>query len=237
MKKKMMLSICILTAVLMMGCGKIPTMTPEQEEQIVNYAAAIALKYDAGYENRLVDLTQYPEETPGTDKEETEESEGMDEVEDTDTTDISENAGGTSSSSIEEFYGVSGVRIDYTGASYCDSYPEGSVEDYYFTLDATEGKRLLVLQFQVNNTTDAAVDVDFFSVAPRFRISVNGNSSKNILSTMLMDDLRTYIGTLQPGETVPLVLLAEIEEQDAGEIESLTLTMINESESVKISLQ
>lgn len=243
--KKELAGIGIFVMLLCTGCGSLPPMTPEQEDEIVGYAAAVALKYDAGYDSRLVELPPeyHKEESPSvsdsTKTEETgwqeEEPAGMDETADTETTDISEEK--ENASSIESFYNMDGIRIAYKGASYQKTYPSDSVEEYYFTLDAVEGKKLLVMEFGVSNVTDQAVQIDFLLKAPVFRVSLNENRSVNVLSTMLLDDMSTYVGTVEPGETIPLVLVAQVEEQDAVAIQSLVLNMKKGSESAKMILQ
>ena len=54
--------ICILSAVLC-GCGNaIPELTQEESDMVANYAAAALLKYDSGYQSRLLNEAQLEEE-------------------------------------------------------------------------------------------------------------------------------------------------------------------------------
>lgn len=235
MKKTITAFFAFLITLLMAGCGSFPEMSQEQETQIVNYAAAVALKYDGNYENRLVDLALYPEEEHQTESKIEEEKEtGMDPVADTETIDISEDKG--YHSSMEEFFGVSGISIRYIDCFFADSYPEDNTSNY-FTLDAANGKKLLVMNFTVSNLTQEDVFVDFFSVASTIKVSVNGEKGVETLSTILLDDLSNYKEILKKGESVELVLLAEINADDISEVENMDLTMKSDTETAKISLK
>lgn len=231
---------------LLAGCGaSLPEMTQEQEDQIVNYAVALAVKYHARSQSRLVDLSLY-EETEDSSPGQTSEPEkpegsddqkegGMDPVKETDTTDISQ--GTTARSTLEGFYGLEGIRIDYTGAYFCDTYPGESDEEFFFEVEATAGMKILAVSFELHNVSDSAAEIDLLSVSPRIRLILNDGRGIPILTSVLPDDLVTYQGVVDAGETVKLVILAEVEKADAGEIQKLEMTMKSDSASARINLQ
>ena len=235
----------LMAGLLLTGCGaSLPEMTQEQEDQIVNYAVALAVKYHARSVSRLVDLSLYesmeenspsqapaPEEPEGADDQN---KGGMDPVKETETTDISQET--AVQSTLEGFYGLEGIRIDYTGAYFCDVYPEESDEEFFFMVEATAGMRILAVSFELHNVSDRAAEIDFLSESPRIRLVLNGRSMP-ILTSVLPDDLATYQGVAEAGETVKLVILAEIEEADAGEIQTLEMTLKSDSDSARITLQ
>lgn len=237
----------ILTGFLLTGCGAtLPEMTEEQENQIVNYAVALAVRYHGGQESRLVELSLYDEkkEEDGSgnvsDPETPEDSDGqkeggMDPVKDTDTSDISEE--NRVQSTIEGFFGLEGIRVDYTGAFFCDTYPEESDEELFFSVDATAGMKILAASFEIHNISDGAAEIDFLSASPRIRLILNEGRSMPILTTLLPEDLATYQGTLEAGDTVKLVILAEVEEASAGEIRTLEVTLKSDDSNARITLQ
>lgn len=221
MKKLRILVIGIVLTAAVCACG-VPEMTPEQEERIVNYAANIALKYDSNYDNRLVDLSKYDIPIPELPSEEMEES-GMDPVEDTDTVDVS---GGTGpNSSIDEFYGLTDLDIEFTGHHTCKTYPDDAEDDFFFSLEAKKGKTLLVLEFNVTNKGTASKDVNMILLDPVLRIQLNGEKTVGVMQTMLLDDLTSFVGTLEAGESVALVILTEIDENYEGKITHIALNM------------
>lgn len=224
----------LLGLVLATGCGvRFPEMTTEQEEKIAEYAARAVMRHMQDYDSRLVDLSLY-EEKDITDVENPSEDNRMDETADTPTVDIS---GEGSSLTLEEVFSLTGVEIQYTGYLVADTYPEAQGDNPYFALDATEGKKLLVLRFTLHNMTAEAVELDIFSMAPKATVTVNDTVRKNAMSTMLLDDLGTFVGSIDGGEEMPMVLLAEIDQNAAADIRSLRLTVRTDVGTATVLLQ
>lgn len=238
-KNKVLGSVLLLGLALCTGCGsKLPEMTEEQENQIVEYAAAIVMNHVKDDGSRLVDLSLY-EEKPQPEPEATKEPEAgkMDETADTT---IIDNAGEekvNAAGSLDELLVPEGITITYNGYKVVESYPEADDANPYFTLDAATGKKLLVLQFTMQNETAEEKELDIFSQEPKSTVVINGKETKNILSTMLLDDLSTYEGSLAGGEALDLVLLAEIDETMSETFESLSLRMKIETGSVTTTLK
>lgn len=228
--------------VLSAGCGNaIPDMTEEQATEIGQYAAGLLLKYEKNRINRLVDLEALEEEVKSQAAEDTlhasttEDGAGMSPVDDTPvipTTETQENEPEIAEP-MEQFLELpEGIIVQYQGVFAADYYP-----DAQGAVTAIEGSSLLVLNFQIINQSQTNQYVDILQKFPVFRVTVNGNVTKNVLYTMLQDDLSTYMGEIAAGETVNAVLLIEVEESIAGNVESVSLTMKNETKSSTIQLQ
>ncbi len=228
--------VLILMMALCAGCGaKFPEMSKEQEDQIVEYAANAIMRHINDYDSRLVDLSLYstpPQETEPENKEE-DETGKMDAVADTDTVDVSEEV---SPKTLEEVLLPAGVTAVYAGCHLTDSYPEEEGGEPYFALDASDGKQFLVLEFIVCNTTGEAVEMDIFSGAPRCNVLLNNTERVRTMSTMLLNDLSTYIGTLSGGEEISLVLVAEIDGGITG-VENLELHVSTDIGEAALVLQ
>lgn len=237
-KKKISFGIAVLCLVLFTGCGAaLPPMTDEQQEAIVEYAAALVVRHTKDYDSRLVDLSLYEEKEP----EEVEEPEqgGMDEIADTPVIDNSaDNYNGEEAvyQSIDTLLVPEGVTIIYEGSKTLDSYPEGEDDAPYFALDAAIGKKLLVLTFSLENTTGEEKNVDIFTIAPRCAVRINGTERVYVTPTLLLDDLGTYKGSLAAGENVSLVLIAEIDDT-LPVIEKMELTVSTAEGSAVTLLQ
>lgn len=221
--------IALLASILMLvGCGaQIPNMTEEETEVVTQYAANLLLKYDKNYESGIMSEDEMakllrrqitPTPVPQVEEPETE-PEQKDEIAE----DLI--GGGTSeivvdNRSMAEFFGLNGIDITYTGYSILDSYPESSDEAFYFAMDAVEGHKLLVLQFQVTNQSAEAQNVDVLNQAARFRVFINGGEQQNALTTLLTDDLKNMNVTLEAGATVSKVIVVEITEEEADSMQS-----------------
>lgn len=229
-------------ALTMSACGnEIPDLTEEESQRVGEYAAVTLLKYDANNRSRLVD----PEIVIARLEKDAAKEAGRQENTQTE----EQPAGSTASevqmpaaqeditTSLEDFFGLAaGVTLTYEDYRIADSYPEDGSADDYFALDASAGKKLLVLRFALTNGSAQEENVDFLHTSSRYIITVNGSTRRDALMTMLPNDMSTYAETLSPGETRELVLLLEVKEEVAGSVQSISLYLKNASNEYTISL-
>lgn len=230
---------------LLTGCGNtIPEMTSEQQELVVEYTVGTVLKYDRNYENRLVKVSELEAEAELLSEEAVEQDPEMQE-EGSESSSLSQSAASesedtaeakTNYTSIEEFLQTEQLTFRYTGFEVVDQYPErNEEEELFFVMNATPGQKLLVVRFDVENCseTDAVLDMNQYGV--RFKLVVDGEE-KNALTTMLLNDLSYYSGTIAQGETQELVLVCELPEEKAQAVSGLKLIMKNVENTATISL-
>lgn len=245
--KKIQLTKGVLVAVMSLiltGCGGfIPDMTGEEERAVSEYAANLILKYDANNRSRLVSREEVKEKTSELLKKEEygiSESEqgGMEPVDDTPIIEIGqETGGGNTADNMEAFYELpDGISVVYQGRDVADSYSAEDDIDDYFTLDATEGKKLLILNFCIENQSQTEQRLDFLAQGAEMKVMVNGSGNYNILTTMLLNDMSTYVGVVSADESIPVVLLAEVDSNIVENIASLSLKLKNDSKICTISL-
>lgn len=216
----------------MTACGnEIPDLTEEESQRIGEYAAVTLLKYDANNRSRLVD----PEVVIAKLEKEAAKAE---ETGSTGTTEVTmPTAQEEITASMEDFFGLpEGVSITYEDYMAADSYPEDGVEDDYFALDASTGKKLLVLRFCLTNGTEQEEKIDLLNTNSRYIITVNDSIRANALTTMLPNDMSTYAETLEPGQSQELVLLLEVNEDVADAVQTITLRLKNASNEYTIQL-
>lgn len=236
--------LCGITASLLMtGCGAMPDLTQEETELISEYAVGVLLKYDKSHGSRLVDTSAYDKAEEGPALEELpvepipeEETEALPDT--TEIMDVSQDEEGTEPqiSSVEEYYGIPNVAIQYTGYELAASYPSLSEEeDLFFSMDATPGTQLLVLKFSALNTGNEDQSMNMLQYGARFRVSVNGEASKGALATMLLNDMQTYDDVIPAGSSVELVSIVEVP-QDIS-IESIDFILRGKEEKATLRLQ
>lgn len=228
------------------GCGNaIPKMTPQQQELVVEFAASELLKFDQKHETKLVPLEMIQEEESNQADapvlEEKEESSIEEEngkagegaaAEDATVIDQTQEA---MPKSVDEFLKLTGVSIAYTGYELADSYPSEASDEIYFFMSATGNSKLLVLKFLVENTSGEDIELDFAHGQTRYKIVVDG-VEQNARTTMLINDMAYYKGTLAAGESIELVLVGEVSNEQASQITSLELTMKSVDEKATILL-
>lgn len=228
----------------LMGCGStIPEMTKEQQELVVEYAAGEVLKFDKNHTFKLTDLEEAEEEA----KEEQATAEAVPAENGEDEEDAPDKQEGIlpddvtvidkeqENVSIEQFLGLDDIQITYTGFEVADSYPSDSDEEVYFYMDATQNRKLLVLKFDLKNTSAGEKDVDLAASQVRYKIIVDG-LALNALTTLLLNDMAYFQGTLAAGESAEVVVVGEVALEQADQVEALELVMKSVDDTATISL-
>lgn len=113
--------------------------------------------------------------------------------------------------SIDSFLDLFNFSIDYVDYEVVDEYPEGS-DDVFVTLTSTSGHDILVVNFDVTNTSSEVETLDILSSLPTFKLAVNDDKYYSVMKTLLSEDLSVYTGAFNPGETKRLVLITEVRE-------------------------
>lgn len=236
--KKRLLILEAAAVLLFGGCGmSLPDMTNEQAAAIGEYAAISLLKHDANSRSRLVELPQ-TEESKGAEEDAGENTPAPepDFVDTTviDITEVKENV--NEAESIESFLDwAAGMTVSYVGEEVCQSYSEEGND--YFVLEASPGKSLLVLKFQISNGSGSGQQIDMLHRKDTYRITVNESYSRTALTTMLSNDMSTYLGTIEQGETKEVVLLIEIEAEQAEALSSISLNLKNDTKVYSTQLR
>lgn len=243
MKNKKMRPFIILLAgtllVSLSGCGNtIPALSEEQEALVVEYASTAVLKHDANYQGKLVDLStlKNEEETPEEETmqataEETDIPKEPEQMQEPQQDVLSaEQAEAEIQADAEQILGLQDVSLTYSGYEVDEFYPKNGNE-IYFVMNATPGNNLLVVKFTLRNLLNEEQNIQIRPGTVRVKIIMNGEE-KNALTTMLLNDLATYQGTLGPNEETELVVVGEYPVEDLQVIDSLSVKLKNESGEV-----
>lgn len=127
--------------------------------------------------------------------------------------------------SIAQVLGINGADIQYTGYEICDSYPNGeeNPENMFFAMNANSGSKLVVLHLQVANNTAEPILLDTLSIQAKYRVVLNEAHTQNVLVTMLEDDFTAIKQDIAPQETMQAVVVAEVSQETADELQSVGL--------------
>lgn len=244
MKKIRFITLLLVLLFLLSACGEVmPELSESDMELISQYSANLLLKHDSDYDNGLISESRMetlmkrqiiptaiptPEITP-----KPEDETGGDNVGGDVDVPVIDNR------TISEFVGIDGLRIDYSYYELVNSYPQQADDDFYFTMDASPGTKLIVMFFDVTNESSGDLNVNILDKSYRFRLFVGDNPQINILSTLLTDDLKTMYEVLSPGQTVSRVLVAEVPDNICDEINNggtLKLTIKSSDDSLTTNL-
>lgn len=112
------------------------------------------------------------------------------------------------------------VEFSYHDYSTASNYKQGES----FSLDASAGNVYVMLNINMTNTGSQAAECDVLSKQPTFTLSLNGEAGVLNEMTMLTNDLSTYKGVLDPGQTEATILLFEVPQETAENISTLQLS-------------
>jgi len=248
----MVLSILLAMALSLCACGGMPNLSEEQEEMVSEYATALLLKYDSENHSRLVDTTDFKEEyetavaTYEAEKQAYLDAKQKEEDKRKQETLAQENANSSAASSkpsndgtggatvidktdVETVLELKGFSFDCTRFEVTDVYPK-SQEDLILTISGTKTSDLLIIYIEVTNNNSQAQSVDFAGMDNPFKISVNGEGYRSALSSFVLDDdITTFSGTINSGETKKLVLISEVKK--GSEVNKLNLRVVYKDKS------
>ena len=234
-------------SVLLSGCAfsdQIPDLSDHEMKMVEEYAAHLLLKYDENYKaavlseeamqaerERLMRLAEVQAQIRKM-EEERAAREAEEKNNDTSSSEgSSDSEGGKKQSGpvftdIDDFFGLDGLEIEYSGYLTAKAYPEQlNANDWQGVVTATTGNSLLVFKYNISNTSGEDKYLDMVSYAPRFTFRINDSFSKASMMTVLLNDLAGYRDTIPAGESREAVLIVEVTEAQAQAVNKLTMIM------------
>ncbi len=112
--------------------------------------------------------------------------------------------------------------LSYQGYSVSSTYPESSKS---YVVNADKGNKLLVLRFDLYNGSDNDMNVNMLKYDFLFQVLLNGNNLGYTSVTFLPNDLSSYVGTIESRAHESLVVLTQISESQATNIQNLGLIL------------
>ena len=236
MKKGKVLGLLAMSTVLLTGCvDSMPELTAEQSEIIAEYAAGLLLKYSPRYNYKIVSeeevaaaMATGPEASePETETERAEEmeteSQSSPDAPETETQPESQETTAVQLVAELDFaaeLGIDDLIVRYQSFELCDSYPQ---DNSGFSVSAAQGKKLLVMHFDLEGLPEEDVDCNLFDYDIKMRVTINDTASAAVLSTLIPNDLASYMEVVHAGEIVDVVAVAEIDDMTEADIQSLVL--------------
>lgn len=250
--KKIILALILSFSLLLTGCGLVPSLnlTNEESSVISEYAAGLLLKHDKNYGGDITEIKEEPEEvaeeeiaivdeeqTPATIEEDDNPEEEYNEELEMEAP-VSDDLGTQtalgdnvySARRIEDAIGVDGFEIAFSNIEVTKLYP-AETDDLVFSMQAQDGKELLILHFNLTNITDSDLLCDVMNSSCKYRIKINGSDRVNCQQTILLNDLAQYYDNVSAYGMIDTVLVFEVAEGTGQNISSLDLTIKKEQET------
>lgn len=252
MKKWLVLSCILVLSLFLVGCEKTMDITDEESKLIAEYAASLLLKYDRNIKQKYDDSIELTSETEATTEdvsEDTTESTTQEIDSDSTTEDdkktTEDNKTETTTeeattetvddveADVDSDYDIAKILDvqDYASIKYkhymiVDSYPSYDHDGVYIEIEAPAGYKLLVLKFSIENKTNEPQDLDFYSKDVSYNIIMNKKLGAKQMLTILIDDMYTYQKQLDASMIEETVLLYQIKDDLANNIDDLKLKVV-----------
>lgn len=226
-----MTAVLLSAAFMLTGCGEaLYTLQPEEEAAVVSYAAQAVAKYNTCQQDGEVYVP--PEEADVEDASSEQDTESTaDAAVPADTSDTASQPEEQASATLTDALDLGVITAEYEGNSLCDTYAKS--ESY--TIDAQSGKQLLVLNVNLINQAAQDLHIDILAMTPEFRAVINGDKTVPAQTTILPNDLSTYVQDIKAGATNETVLIFEIP-QDIQEISSIQLKITMNGDQYNVDL-
>lgn len=245
--KKSVIVIGLLASVLFCGCGNtIPEMTQTQQNMITEYAVGTVLKYSASYDDKIIckdiETVAGQEESITESKSDDEEATAVEKIDvhenvtqevilneekDVPTVSVNDVSNGMS---LSEFLSMDNFEIVFDEVEVCEAYSDAGEDEIAFELKAGVGKSLLVIKYSVTNKAGQEQTFDTLSKNIKAKVAVSGNT-KNVLLTMLDNDLLTSDAIMDANETRTFVIVSEIKAET--EVENVAVNFDYEGKSYR----
>lgn len=197
----------------------------------------------------ISDDTDLPEAEPADDSEdimtgedlteETQEPDMQEPSEDTETADDTESVAISdpdaitlSSEQTQEI--TDDIFLSYQGYMVSSTYPESSKS---YVVNADKGKKLLVLRFDLYNASDATKKVNMIPLNLLFQIVLNGKNLGYSSVTFLPNDLSSFSGDIESRAHESVVVLTQISEKEATNIQSLGMIVSLRGQNQSVNLK
>ena len=219
------------------GCGTKPyDLSREEQEKVAAYAAHVVTRYNDRQEEGLIRIQQedVSEETADSKEPQAETKDKQENTEDN-TKNVTSDAEKPKAETVSLRQALKledGLDASFENYDVTDSY----VESDYFAMNATAGKTFLAVHINLK-ATGGDVECDMLAKNLKYRVVINGDKTVAAQTSILLNDLGTYQGTIAGGSAQECVLLFETEKQNVEDITSLQLKVSDGSTSTVSELQ
>lgn len=211
------LIISMILVISLTGCQvKSSDLDQEQEDKVAEYSANLLLRYSYTYDKTLVAIKEtQPVTLPIMETISNQENDNND----SDNSDKDN----TTEKPLNIVLGLDNYEVTFSGYTLLSSYPEAEAEDSSYIMTAAEGAKLLILKFSIQNATTEALSANMQEKGLSYVANINNSISAKAKLTVFLNALNTYTGSLNPSESKELILVYQIAEEIADNINSIQL--------------
>ena len=235
MKKKWLLAVLSVLVLSATGCVEVIELDEEQADKFVQYSVYSVLQHDKNYLVKLENADDSFNKEPDVEEPTTENPTVKPEGGGSQTG--NKPTGGTATvDNLAQALELEGVSLTYKGFKVCSNYPE--VDGIpAFVIKAVQGKKLVVLEFDMKNNSGNELNFDIASKDLYVKGIFNNSIKTNALVTLLPEALNTYKDNIPAGGTVSAVLVFEMSDGYVNNLSQVTVEVKSESGTKTVKVQ
>lgn len=218
----------------LVGCTSAKNLTEEEQDMIAEYSAGVLLQHEEKYEQRLIKqdaaptqeptaepaaVTPVPTVTPasGEESQSEDEEEKLNEI------------------SLDQLYHVDGLKVTYDSYLFCKEYPKKSNA---FQMTAKKGERLMIVRFNVQNTTSKVLKVNLLKREIGYSLEIDGETYEPTIAIQKNGGLNYLKTSLEPGKSEEAIVVYNIPKEKAEAAkESLVITVRDGDNVSKVQIK
>lgn len=235
MKKKLsMISAFLMFSTLISGCSLKSQYSEDDYDIVATYIAHAVIKNDKNMAYKLIDAPKeeqedndIKEEIPK--EEDKQEKDTDEEKEPPKKEDNVQKEDEKVSAKLSQVLGCSDdISIQYKANSIVDEYSSES-----FTIEPSDGKKLLIIKFNIANNSSDNIDVNLIPTGIKYLVNVNGEDAKPLM-TAIPNDIFFYSNQIKAGKKKEAVLVFEVTNKS---IDTLELSISSERGEYKYTIR
>lgn len=209
LKKRWLLVSLIICSLGLMGCSKPIALTEEQEGIVVELMAKELIESQEGYTQALIEPTTAPEPT----KEASHDATATTAPTQTATPTVVPTKGSSNSNmnqyanaDFAQVMGMSNIDVEYIGYERVKSLSDNTIN-----FEASEGKELLIVKFNVKNTSKKELRFNLTDLDIVYQLDINNEDKFKPLITLMENDLRFIDLKIKANETRETVVIFAVD--------------------------
>ena len=234
MKKQAVIGMALVAALGISGCG-VTELNKEQNAQAAEYLAGVMLKHTAGYEKSLgysvatTEPTISPEETqtpsPASETGDSTKPSGSSKP-------ASNKDDKTVLSKLNDVLNIAGCKVEYKSMKKCNSYKE--TENASYGVFAETEKKLIVVKFQIKNSTSQNVKLDLHEKDITYQLVLSDGNTTASQLTLLGNDMNYLSTTIKKGKKIEGVVVFEVSKKT--NVKNAKLKVISNNTTAEVVL-
>lgn len=234
MKKQAVIGMALVAALGISGCG-VTELNKEQNAQAAEYLAGVMLKHTAGYEKSLVYSVATTEPTISPEETQTPSptSETGDSTKPSGSSKPASNKDDkTVLSELNDVLNIAGCKVEYKSMKKCNSYKE--TENASYGVFAETEKKLIVVKFQIKNSTSKNVKLDLHEKDITYQLVLSDGNTTASQLTLLGNDMNYLSTTIKKGKKIEGVVVFEVSKKT--NVKNAKLKVISNNTTAEVVL-